>query len=313
MIQSKTVLITIKEYLIITIGIFLYCFSWTSFLIPNGIAGGGVTGLATVIFYATDGFLKVSYMYFIINTCLVIIGTLVLGKGFGFKTIYCIILATLMLQFLPELLPWSSDIDESFINALIGGSIGGIGIYIVFSQGGSTGGTDIIALIIAKYREVSPGRVFLYCDMVIIGSIIFLPDKGLQDVVYGYIQMVSFSYTLDLILTGNKQSVQILVFSSKYNEIADSVIKEIGRGVTALSATGWYSQTDSKVLVIILRKNQLSEVTKLIKKIDNKAFISVTQAMSVYGLGFDQIKSGGKIEWKKGLKQSSKGSKTTLS
>lgn len=296
--NSKEALITLKEYLIITIGIFLYCFSWTSFLIPNGIAGGGVTGLATVIHYATNGFLPVSWMYFAINLCLVTIGTIVLGKGFGFKTIYCIILATLMLRFLPTILPWSSDIDESFINALIGGSIGGIGIYVVFSQGGSTGGTDIIALIIAKYREISPGRVFLYCDLVIIGSIIFLPDKGLQDVVYGYIQMVSFSYTLDLLLTGNKQSVQILIFSQKYQEIADIVIKDMGRGVTALDATGWYSQTDSKVLVVIVRKGQLNEMTKMIKRVDSKAFISVTQAMSVYGQGFDQIKTG-KIEWKK--------------
>lgn len=295
---GKSVLITVKEYFIITIGIFLYCISWTSFLIPNGIAGGGVTGLASVIFYATDGLIPVSYMYFAINTCLVIIGTIILGKGFGAKTIYCIILATLMLRFLPDLITWSSDIDESFINSLIGGSIGGIGIYIVFSQGGSTGGTDIIALVIAKYKEVSPGRVFLYCDLIIIGSIIFLPDKGLQDVVYGYIQMVSFSYTLDLLLTGNKQSVQILVFSQKYEEIADMVVNTMGRGVTAFSATGWYSKTDNKVLIVILRKNQLSEITRLIKSIDNKAFISVTQAMSVYGKGFEQIKEG-KIKWKK--------------
>src|SRR5574344_181407 len=263
---GKSVLITFKEYFIITIGIFLYCISWTSFLIPNGIAGGGVTGLASVIFYATDGLIPVSYMYFAINTCLVIIGTIILGKGFGAKTIYCIILATLMLRFLPDLITWSSDIDESFINSLIGGSIGGIGIYIVFSQGGSTGGTDIIALVIAKYKEVSPGSVFLYCDLIIIGSIIFLPDKGLQDVVYGYIQMVSFSYTLDLILTGNKQSVQILVFCSKYKEIADTIIKAVARGVTALEATGWYSQNDTKVLVIVARKNQLTEINREIKK-----------------------------------------------
>lgn len=304
--QGKDIFKLFKAYFIITIGIFLYCFSWTSFLIPHGIAGGGVTGLATVIHFATNGFLPVSYMYFGINLCLVTIGTLILGKGFGFKTIYCIILATLMLRFLPTLLPWVSDISESFINALIGGSIGGIGIYIVFSQGGSTGGTDIIALVISKYREVSPGRVFLFCDMVIIGSIIFLPNKSLQDVVYGYIQMVSFSFTLDLALTGNKQSVQILIFSQNYKEIADAIVNQLGRGVTALDGIGWYSQNENKVLVVIVRKSQLSEVTKLIKRIDNKAFISVTQAMSVYGKGFEQIKTGGKIEWKIGSKRSTK-------
>lgn len=294
----------IKEYLLITVGIFLYCWSWTSFLIPNGISGGGVTGLATVIQYATNGFIPVSLSYLVINVALVIVGTLVLGRGFGFKTIYSIVLASVLLKVLPDLIPWHSNIEESFINALVGGAIGGVGIYTIFLQGGSTGGTDIIALIIAKYREVSPGTVFLWCDLIIIGTIMFLPEKGLQDVVYGYIQMVSFTYTLDLLLTGNKQSVQILIFSTKYKEIADTLVHQKDKGVTALNATGWYSQADSKVLLVVVRKYNLSEVMRTIKEIDDKAFTSVTQVQSVYGQGFDQIKAGGKIKWKKGSKNS---------
>lgn len=287
-----------KEYILITIGLFLYCWSWTAFLIPNGVSGGGVTGLATVIQYATNGFMPVSLSYLLINSALVLIGTLALGKGFGFKTIYSIILASIMLKVLPDLIPWCSDIEESFINALLGGAIGGVGICMIFLQGGSTGGTDIIALIIGKYREISPGTVFMWCDLMIIGSIMFLPEKGLQDVVYGYIQMVSFTYTLDLLLTGNKQSVQILIFSSKYKEIADALVHQKDKGVTALSATGWYSQCESKVLLVVVRKYNLNEVMKTIKEIDEKAFTSVTQVQSVYGRGFDQIKAGGKIKWK---------------
>ena len=149
--------------------------------------------MATVIQYATDGLVPVSFSYLLINAALLIIGTIVLGKGFGVKTIYSIILSSILLKVLPDLIPWSSNIDESFINALLGGAIGGVGIYMIFMQGGSTGGTDIIALVIGKYREVSPGTVFMWCDLIIIGSIAFLPEKGLQDVVYGYIQMVSFT------------------------------------------------------------------------------------------------------------------------
>jgi uncharacterized membrane-anchored protein YitT (DUF2179 family) len=292
-----------KEYLLITIGRFLYCWSWTSFLIPNGISGGGVTGLATVIQYATNGFVPVSLSYLLINVCLVTMGTLVLGKGFGFKTIYCILLASVMLKVLPDLIPWYSDIEEPFINALLGGAIGGVGICMIFLQGGSTGGTDIIALIIGKYREISPGTVFMWCDLMIIGSIMFLPEKGLQDVVYGYIQMVSFTYTLDMLLTGNKQSVQILIFSSKYKEIADTLVHQKDKGVTALSATGWYSQCESKVLLVVVRKYGLNEVMKTIKEIDERAFTSVSQVQSVYGRGFDQIKAGGKIKWNKESKE----------
>ncbi len=294
------ILKTVKSYMLMTIGLFIFVFSWTVFLIPHEIAGGGVSGLASVINYAT-GF-DVSYSYLIINAVLLGIGFLVLGKAFGFKTIYCIAVAALMFEFLP-LIPWVSDIEDKLINSLIGGTMSGIGIGIIFLQGGSTGGTDIVALIIAKYREMSPGRVFIICDLVIIGSVYFIPGKSLEDVIYGYIEMVSFSYVIDMILTGNKQSLQVFIFSSKYAEIADRVSSEMGRGVTALSSMGWYSQSESKMLVVILRKSQLADISAIVKEIDNNAFISVSAVMSVYGQGFDQIKSG-KLLWNKKQKES---------
>lgn len=291
---------TLKSYVIMTIGLFIFVFSWTAFLIPHEIAGGGVSGLASVINYAT-GF-DVSYSYLIINAILLGIGFLVLGKAFGFKTIYCISVAALMFEFLP-MIPWVSDIEDKLINSLIGGTMSGIGIGIIFLQGGSTGGTDIIALIIAKYREMSPGRVFIICDLVIIGSVYFIPDKSLEDVIYGYIEMVSFSYVIDMILTGNKQSLQVFVFSSKYSEIADRVSKDMGRGVTALSSMGWFSKNESKMLVVIIRKSQLADISAIVKDVDKDAFISVSAVMSVYGQGFDQIKDG-KLLWNKKQKES---------
>lgn len=294
------ILKTLKSYTLMTIGLFIFVFSWTAFLIPHEIAGGGVSGLASVINYAT-GF-DVSYSYLIINAILLGIGFLILGKAFGFKTIYCIAVAALMFEFLP-LIPWVSDIEDKLINSLIGGTMSGIGIGIIFLQGGSTGGTDIVALIIAKYREMSPGRVFIICDLVIIGSVYFIPGKSLEDVIYGYIEMVSFSYVIDMILTGNKQSLQVFVFSSKYDEIADRVSKEMGRGVTALTSMGWYSKSESKMLVVIIRKSQLTDISAIVKEIDSNAFISVSAVMSVYGQGFDQIKAG-KLLWNKKQKES---------
>ncbi|MDD2419959.1 MAG: YitT family protein [Bacteroidia bacterium] len=298
--MNNNIFKTIKSYVIMTIGLFIFVFSWTAFLIPNQIAGGGVSGLASVINYAT-GF-EVAYSYLIINGILLLIGILVLGKAFGFKTIFCIAMATLMFEFLP-LIPWVSDIEDKLINALIGGTMSGIGIGMIFMEGGSTGGTDIIALIIAKYRETSPGRVFLYCDLIIIGSIYFIPGKELSDVIYGYIEMVSFSYVIDMILTGNRQSVQVMVFSSKYDLIANRVNQEVQRGVTALTSMGWYSKAESKVLVIVLRKSQLPEMTAIIKDTDRNAFMTVSTVTSVYGQGFDQIKSG-KLSWKRKQKES---------
>ncbi len=278
---------TIKSYVIMTSGLFLFVFSWTAFLIPNEIAGGGVSGLASVINYAT-GF-EVAYSYIIINAFLLITGIMIMGKAFGLKTVYCIVVAALMFEFLP-LIPWVSDIEDKLINAVLGGTMSGIGIGMIFMQGGSTGGTDIIALIIARYRETSPGRVFLYCDLIIIGSVFFIPGKTLSDVIYGYIVMVSFSYVIDMILTGNRQSVQVMVFSAKYPEIAERVNNDVQRGVTALHSMGWFSKADSMVLVIVLRKSQLPEITEIIKETDRNAFMTVSTVTGVYGQGFDQIR-----------------------
>ncbi|MBO5763999.1 MAG: YitT family protein, partial [Bacteroidales bacterium] len=265
--NALNVLKVLKSYGIITFGVFLYCFSWCAFIIPKGISGGGVTGVASLIYYATD--FPISYTYFIVNVVLIILGTIILGKGFGAKTIYGILCASVMLKILPEI-EWVttlSDIDDNFLNALIGGTISAFGIAAIFQQGGSTGGTDIIALIVAKYREISPGKVFMYCDLIIIGSIYILPDRTLADVIYGYVQMVSFSYMVDVLLVGEKQSVQILIFTKKYEEMANMISKDLNRGVTALNSIGWYSQKESKVLVVIARKQQLPEISSAIMEL----------------------------------------------
>lgn len=257
-----------------------------------------MTGLSTILFYAF-GF-PVQWVYLGINVLLLSVGTLIIGKGFGFKTVYCIILATACFKLLP-MIPWTTDIGEKFLNALLGGTMAGVGIAIVFMNGGSSGGTDIIALIINKFKEVSPGHIFLVCDLVIIGSVIFIPGKKLEDVIYGYIQMVSFSYILDLILTGNKQSVLILIFSDKFAEIADK-INASQRGVTALSSTGWYSKKEGKVLIVVVRKYNLQAIARIVKDTDPSAFLSVAQTMSVYGKGFEQIKAGVDPGWTKNKK-----------
>lgn len=300
---TKKVLITLKEYVIITFGLALYCFSWTSFLIPKGIVGGAIPGLATFVNYATGGLIPVSVTYLSVNVILLVLGFLILGRGFGFKTIYCILLNSVLLQVLPDLIPWVSTIEEEFLNGLIGGFIGAIGIVMIFNQGGSTGGTDIIALILSKFREISPGRVYLFCDLVIVGSVLLLPGKTLSDVVYGYMQVIAFSQGVDMLLTGTKQSVQVMIFSEKFKEIADALVYQLKRGVTAFDGIGWYTQEEHKVLMVIARKHQLNAVNKIVKSIDRSAFMSVTPTMSVYGRGFEELKGAEKIEWKRKKEQ----------
>ncbi len=286
----------IRSYAIMTLGLFIFAFGWIAFVIPQEIAGGGVIGLASITYYATG--IPVSYTYLTINVALLFVGFLIMGNKFGIKTIFGIGMSTILFQFLPDIITWRTELSDNLFNAIIGGTLSGVGIGMVFMQGGSTGGTDIIAIIMSKFHNTSPGRVFIYCDLVIIGSIYFLPGKNLETVIYGYLEMVSFSYVIDLVISGNKQSVQIMVFSKHYDAIADRITHDLQRGVTALDSVGWWSKQESKVLVILVRKNETNMFYRIIREIDPNAFISVANVMGVFGEGFEQIKTG-KSLWKK--------------
>lgn len=292
--KTSRFLTVFMDYLLMTVGSVIFVMAWTSFLIPNGLASGGLTGLCTIVQYGTG--IPVGVTYPIINIILLILGFLSLGKAFGFKTIYVIALTSVLFEVLPRFPQLEVLMDEKFLVALVGAGLESIGIGLVLLRGGSTGGTDIIAMMINKYWPVSPGRVYLYTDIFIISSLLFVPDKGLVDMIYAFVVMLGFSFGVDFVLLGNKSSVQILVFSSKYQEIADHIINDVHRGVTALQSVGWYSQKESKVLLIIARKYQMNEVVNEIKSIDKKAFISVSTAMSVFGEGFEEVKTGLKVK-----------------
>ncbi len=291
--KTNKILTTIWDYFLMTVGSLIFCMAWTSFLIPNGLASGGLTGLCTIIQYGTG--IPVGWTYPLINTALLVMGFLSLGKAFGIKTIYVIALTSLFFEVLPDFPQLEVLMDEKFLVALVGAALESVGLGLVLLRGGSSGGTDIIAMMINKYWPVSPGRVYLFTDIFIIASLLFVPGKGLVDMIYAYVVMLGFSFGVDFVLLGNKSSVQILVFSPKYKEIADHMINNVHRGVTALQSVGWYSQMESKVLLIIARKQQMNEVVNEIKEIDKKAFISVSTAMSVYGEGFEEVKTGLKI------------------
>jgi uncharacterized membrane-anchored protein YitT (DUF2179 family) len=231
-----------------------------------------------------------------LNVILLLLGFLALGKGFGIKTIYVIALTSLLFDILPQFPQLEVMMEEKLLVALVGGLMESVGIGLVLQRGGSTGGTDIIAMMINKYWPVSPGKVYLYTDIFIISSVLLVPDKGLVDMIYAYVMMLGFSFGVDYVLLGNKSSIQILIFSSKYQEIADHMINNVQRGVTALESVGWYSQMESKVLLVIARKNQMNEIVNEVKNIDKKAFISVSTTMSVYGEGFEEVKTGLKLK-----------------
>jgi uncharacterized membrane-anchored protein YitT (DUF2179 family) len=282
----------IRSYAGITLGLFMYVVAWVAFLIPNEIVGGGATGFATVVYYVTGQAIPVSYWFFMLNAVLLVAGFSILGNSFGIKTLYGIAFTFIMLAALPE----PKFITESFresdklLCAIVGGIISGFGIAVTFQNGGSAGGTDIVAMIVNKYRNTSPGKVFLYADLIIIGSSFFI-SFDFRTVVYGYVTMAVFSYSVDLLLSGSKQSVQLIIISPKYEEIADKINRNAHRGVTALNSLGWYTKTESKALLVIIRKHDIKQVYRIINRIDKDAFISESNVTGVYGRGFDVIKT----------------------
>jgi uncharacterized membrane-anchored protein YitT (DUF2179 family) len=221
----------------------------------------------------------------------------IFGKQFGIKTIYCIVMSSLFFHYLPLVI--SDDVIQQVLSdknlllwALVGGVFEGVGIGLAFMRGGNTGGTDIIALIVNRYKHVAPGRILLICDVVIIGSSLLLPDRGIKDAIYGYILVAVAAYVIDLIVVGSKQSMQILVFSDKNEEIADRIMNVLKRGVTVIPAVGWYTKHEKKVLLVVVRKYEAILVYRIVKDIDNRAFLSTSSVTSVYGEGFDPIKDG---------------------
>jgi uncharacterized membrane-anchored protein YitT (DUF2179 family) len=276
----------IRDYVIITLGLLLFSVSWTLFLLPAEITGGGISGLGATMYYAYK--IPIGVTYFVVNIVLVLIALKVLGASFGIKTLYSMAMISIFLTISQEVFN-EPVIDDMFLSAVLGGILGGIGLGIVFSRGGSTGGTDIIALIINKYRNISPGRVILYCDVLIIATS-YIVFHSLEKLVYGYVSMWVFSYALDAFLTGVNRSAQMFIFSARYREIADVIAKQAGRGVTVIDGTGWYSKDTIKVVISVVKKRETSMIFREIKEIDPEAFITMGSVMGVYGKGFEKIK-----------------------
>ena len=294
----------VKEYALVTLGVLSYALGWTIFLLPNNLIGGGVSGFASILFYATG--LPMGITYFILNVILLVVGTKILGTGFGGKTIYAIFMTSFLLAIMPKVVPVDFIHEFALSNGklictFLGGIIAGFGIGLSISQGGSTGGTDIVALVWCKFRPASPGRVILIIDIAIILSSLLFPsytDSGellpltekIAVVVYGLIQVTVCGYAIDLYLSGSKQSVQAFIFTKKAEAMADAIAFDMKRGVTMIPAKGWFSKEDKQVLMVVTRKTDLNLLLRYVKSIDPDAFLSVSSVMGVYGQGFDTIK-----------------------
>ena len=308
-LSMTKVAVGIKEYLVLGLGMFLYAFGWTACIIPAGGMGGGATGMSMLL-NAIFPAITLGQFVFIINGILLLIGGFIVGWNFGIKTIYCIIILSIAMDawgvWLPDgiladgtvidngvLVQYAQTINSyNILIIILGAVIAGSGVAISFSQGGSTGGTDIVAMIINKYKTISYGKIVISSDFFIIGCSIFVADDiatGIATIVYGYIMIAVYGYTVDIIQSGSQQSSQIFIVSPKYAEIADAINNEAHRGVTILDGKGWYTKSDCKVAMVVCRKRNASEILKIAHRIDENAFITMGSVMGVYGQGFEAL------------------------
>lgn len=277
-----------KDYLMIALGMVLYGIGWTLFLLPNDITTGGVPGIASIIYFAT-GF-PVQYTYFAINAILLLLSLKILGFKFSIKTIFAVFTLTFFLSVIQELAKGVVLIhNQPFMACVLGASFCGTGIGIAFTSNGSTGGTDIIAAVINKYKDITLGRVMLICDIIIITSSYFVL-KDWEKVVYGFVTLYICSFVLDQVVNSARQSVQFFIISSKYEEIGRRINEYPHRGVTVINATGFYTGKEQNMIFVLAKRRESTIIFRLIKDIDPNAFVSQSAVIGVYGEGFDHIK-----------------------
>lgn len=293
MAATNKILVSIKEYVIMALGMMTYSFGWVACILPNNGTGGGAAGLSLVLCTALEHLnihLQIGTMILIINAILLLISGFIVGWNFGIKTVYCVVVLSLSMNFWQTVLPPGNflGLQEQIVAIVLGGIFAGFGIVVCFSQGGSTGGTDIVAVIINNYRTVNYGKVLIYSDLFIIGSSLFV-GYSIATVIYGYIMTAVVGYTVDMIQAGNQQSNQVLIVTHDPEKMADAIANNVRRGVTLLDAEGWYLKQKTKVVMVVCRKRETQMLLKFVRSIDPNAFMTVGSVMGVYGQGFETL------------------------
>jgi uncharacterized membrane-anchored protein YitT (DUF2179 family) len=278
-----------RDYVLILTGTLLYGFGFNGFILSNEIVPGGLTGACSLLFYLTK--IPVSLSYAAVNILLLLLAWKLLGLRFMLNSIFGVVSLTFSLMFFEWLFGGQPIIKgEPFMSIVIGGALCGTGSGIIFSANGSTGGTDIVGAMVNKYRNISIGRTLLFCDFIIIGSSWFI-FHNVSKIVFGFVEMAVNNYVIDQVLNANNQSVQFLIFSPKYDEIAERIIRDLGRGCTLLDGQGGYTREPVKVIVLLAKRRESITIFRMVKAIDHDAFISQSVVRGVYGEGFDPIRT----------------------
>lgn len=299
-IKYDSLMHNVKDYIMITFGLVLYAIGFTAFILPHSVVIGGMAGLGTLVYFASHKIIPVAVTMYGVNLMLLAAGWKVLGKDFVMRTIFgatgISIFVGIIEGYFTSHPPLLADTPMSII---LGGILCGLGIGTIYIHNGTSGGSDIIAAMVSKVSNVSVGRTLMIVDMTIVGLTFFLPFEGdlqariqatIPRIIYGWVCIFIYSYITDLLINTNRQATQFIIFSSKWKEIADRINQDAKRGVTVMDGEGWYSKQNVKVLMVWCRKIESVLIFRIIKSVDENAFISQANVNGVYGKGFDMMK-----------------------
>ncbi len=286
-LSKKQIWVMVRDYIMIVFGLALYSLGLTTFILPEKVVMGGMAGIGSLVFYATG--IPVAYTFYAVNIVLLLIAFRYVGRTFVIRTIFGTTVMSILIGVMQPLFTSPIVEGQPFMNVIIGAILCGVGIGMVFVHNGSTGGTDIIAALVNRKRNITIGRTILYCDLLIISSSYILFHSA-EIIVYGLIVLVIVSNVCDMVINSNRRSVQFFIFSQKYEEIADAINMDANRGCTLLDGTGWYTKQHVKILMVLARRSDSVNIFRIVKSIDPNALISQGNVNGVYGNGFDQIK-----------------------
>lgn len=288
MLNSKVKLYEgVKDYIVICIGLALYSFGFTAFILPEKIVIGGLAGIASLVYYQFG--IPVAITNYSLNIILLLMAFRVVGKRFVIRTVFGSSVLSLFFAIMQPFFPEPFVSNQPFMNIILGGIMCGLGVGLAFIHNGSTGGTDIVAAMVSKHTNVTVGRMILYVDIVVISSS-YLLFHSIDKIVFGFIILFIISFVCDYVINTNRQAVQFTIISQKWEEIANAINNEARRGCTMLHGTGWYTKHDVKMLIVMCRKIEAVGIFRIVKSIDNDAFITQANVNGVYGVGFDKVK-----------------------
>lgn len=290
----------VRDYLIIIAGMAMYAIGFTVFILPHEIVIGGMAGFSSLVFFGTGGLVPVAFTMYAVNIFMLVFWFRTLGRKFVVRTVFG---ATILSLMIGSIEGWFTShppiVTDTTMSVLMGSVICGIGIGLYYAHKGSAGGTDIVAAIFERKANISIGRTMMIIDMAIVTCSFFLPFDGsldqrvqcrVQTIIYGWTSIIIYSVLADYMVKLDRQTIQFLILSPRWHDIADRITHESGRGVTTVDATGFWTGEGRKLLIVWCRQYDCDRIYEIVRRIDEGAYIIQSEARSVYGNGFDPLR-----------------------